>query len=116
MVLQMSKVYILGTIICFWLLLPFVFGFLGMGGFDSIKNDLEDINKLSIQSEIEENDSLFNSVTKTFDYIKIVFKFLGVYVKILFVWVDNLPLFFNLFLILLRVLSGIVIMLIIRGV
>lgn len=103
----MSKLKTMGFIIAFWLILPFPFMFVNVGGFDTL-----DFDKLKT-SEKPATD--VNIIWTFFEYGRIGLTLLTVYLQILFIWVYGAPLFINIFLWFLRIMSGFVLLLILRG-
>lgn len=89
-------------IIIFWLFIPIPFMLFGIGGANS--------NLFESTSQIK-NDEKPNVIT----YITFTITQLGFYLKMVFLWIDGLPLIFNLILTVFRLISWLIVILAIRG-
>ena len=95
------KITILITIATFWLLLPIPLMFFGIGGNDisTLKEDMENV------SEIDDSYTSFLGIEIIWNYFKVFVSFLVMYFKIIFLWVDGIPIIFNYFFWFLRLSS-----------
>lgn len=95
----MSKYVILAFIISFWLILPIPFMFLNIGGYDTIDfTALEGI----------ENPTIIT-------YLATFIKMVSIYFQIIFLWVFGMPIYINVFLWILRAISGFILLDSLRG-
>lgn len=97
----MSKIAVMSFIISFWVILPIVFAFAGIGGFEDITEDFRVL-------ETQEKPTAITQLT-------IVFSMIGYFFKTIFIWVYGIPTVFNVFLWILRIISAFILILTIRG-
>ena len=90
---------IIGFILAFWLFLPLPMMFLGMGNFNTL-----DYSALEQVSE-----------PNFFTYVSTSVAMLSIYFKILFLGIPEAPLIINVFIGFLKLMSGIVIALLLKG-
>ena len=96
----MSKEVIMVFIIGFWLIFPLPMMFLNIGGFEEIDyGSLESTSKPTL-----------------LNYLGLGIDLLGMYFFTIFIWVIDAPLFLNIFFIFLRLISGFMLVLILRGI
>jgi len=125
----MNKLFVIILILGFWFIFPIPFALMGMSGADSetIKNMASEIESISepvipMFEDTQNNTFLekaafavYSFFAGIFNIIGFVFKILWVYMKILTIGLPETPLYINMFLIFLKVISGITIYLLLRG-
>ena len=97
----MNKLAFMSFAVVFWISLPVILGFLGIGGSDNLRLNFQELNDLK-EPTIKSN-------------IELGWTMATYYFKIIFMWVYGAPLIINLFLWILRIITAFVILLIIRG-
>lgn len=95
----MSKIIVMVFILAFWIFLPLPFMIMGVGGFENL--DLTDL-------ETQENPTFLN-------YLTLIWSFVSIYFRILVIGFYGVPIYINLFIWLLKAITGFVLVLVLRG-
>lgn len=103
----MTDVRLMSFIIGFWLFLPIPFMFFGIGGANIIN-----VDELS---ELEQPQAEPSTLESIGIFVKIAWTLFWTYVFTIFIWVEGCPLIINLFLMFLRLISGLILLMIARG-